>query len=337
MGQEHERAAPARGSRAVPASMRRSLRWRRRTHSSCTACPRTRGEESPPTCSTAQRSAIWDEAENRLHAQKACSRLLLAATRLQPVQSTVRSRQRLQPAATGAERFPSSHARPTTTPSRPSVAHRVDVRGVADPSGGEDAPANAAAPRASGRDRGRRACRRGRSPCRRRSRRLRRAARERLLRRQPRSTRASPPCARFRRDVDGDGDAIAESRDEFAASGVGAERGGADDDSRDARAGQRVRVRDANGRRRRAAPLPEPPPRRRRGELERRPPVPRRAERDDVDERRPRPRRAAHELERIAGVDLDPVVVAPQEPHGLSRRGRPLPEALQIAYHCATW
>ena len=35
------------------------------------------GEEISEGCSTAQRSAVWDQAENRLHAQKALLELLL--------------------------------------------------------------------------------------------------------------------------------------------------------------------------------------------------------------------------------------------------------------------
>ena len=41
------------------------------TRSCCTACPPTAARRSPPRSSTARSSVVWDEAENRLHAQKA--------------------------------------------------------------------------------------------------------------------------------------------------------------------------------------------------------------------------------------------------------------------------
>ena len=44
-----------------------------------TACPRTRARRSPRRCSTATRQRIWDQAENRRHAQKALLELLLSA------------------------------------------------------------------------------------------------------------------------------------------------------------------------------------------------------------------------------------------------------------------
>ena len=43
----------------------------RRTRSCCTACPRTGARRSPTRCSTGRSSAVFDQAENRLHAQKA--------------------------------------------------------------------------------------------------------------------------------------------------------------------------------------------------------------------------------------------------------------------------
>ena len=62
-------------SRAVPALRRRPRTLlgarRRTTRSCCTACRPTAARRSPPTSSTARSSVVWDEAENRLHAQKA--------------------------------------------------------------------------------------------------------------------------------------------------------------------------------------------------------------------------------------------------------------------------
>ena len=48
------------------------------TRSSCTACRRTRARRSRADVLYGDRSAIWDEAENRLHVQKALLALLLA-------------------------------------------------------------------------------------------------------------------------------------------------------------------------------------------------------------------------------------------------------------------
>ena len=94
------------------------------------------------------------------------------------------------------------------------------------------------------------------------------------------------------------------------------ERGGADDDARDPGRDERLRI----GRRADAAAELHRHRRRRRdrrrGELERRPAVAGRRKRDDMDERRAGRGGAPHELERVAGVDLDPVEVAAEEPHG---------------------
>ena len=63
--------------RAVPPRRRACSRSPRRTRSSCTACRRTPGEEITADLLYGDRSAIWDEAENRLHVQKALLALLL--------------------------------------------------------------------------------------------------------------------------------------------------------------------------------------------------------------------------------------------------------------------
>ena len=50
------------------------------TRSSCTACRRIPARRSPPDVLYGERSAIWDEAENRLHVQKALLALLLGVS-----------------------------------------------------------------------------------------------------------------------------------------------------------------------------------------------------------------------------------------------------------------
>ena len=61
------------------ASTRSCSRRRHRTRSSCTACRRIPGEEITAEVLYGDRSAVWDEAENRLHVQKALLALLLGA------------------------------------------------------------------------------------------------------------------------------------------------------------------------------------------------------------------------------------------------------------------
>ena len=68
------RAAPR--SRPTGSTTRCSTA-RRPARSRCTACPRTPARRSPRRSSTATRQRIWDQAENRRHAQKALLELLV--------------------------------------------------------------------------------------------------------------------------------------------------------------------------------------------------------------------------------------------------------------------
>ena len=80
MGQEADKAAKAGGSSpfiAVRGHRRPPRRMPPPTPSCCTACPPTGAWRSPPRSSTARSRAVWDEAENRLHAQKALLSWLL--------------------------------------------------------------------------------------------------------------------------------------------------------------------------------------------------------------------------------------------------------------------
>ena len=65
------RARPRTGSTTSCSTSPRPARSR------CTACRRTPARRSPPRSSTATRQRIWDQAENRRHAQKALLELLL--------------------------------------------------------------------------------------------------------------------------------------------------------------------------------------------------------------------------------------------------------------------
>ena len=76
-GRRGDGRRPPGRARAVPARRRAARPRRARTRSRCTACPRTRARRSPPRCSTAPRQRIWDQAENRRHAQKALLEWLL--------------------------------------------------------------------------------------------------------------------------------------------------------------------------------------------------------------------------------------------------------------------
>ena len=142
------------------------------------------------------------------------------------------------------------------------------------------------------------------------------AARERLLRRQLRRLEPAGRAHDAACDVDRDDEPLVEGGDELPQRDR-PERGRADDDTRDTGLGERHAHR---------RPTRTPPPsctgtgaaastdgaR----ELDRRAAVACRAERDHVDERGSGCGSLPHERERIAGIDLDAVVVAPQEPDG---------------------
>ena len=54
---------------------------RRRARCSCTACPRTAAKKSPPRCFDSPASVVFDQAENRLHTQKALLLMLAVVGR----------------------------------------------------------------------------------------------------------------------------------------------------------------------------------------------------------------------------------------------------------------
>ena len=74
------RRAPARASRPTGSTTSCSTA-RPRTRSRFTACRPTPARRSPSRCSTGTRQRIWDQAENRRHAQKALLELLIDADR----------------------------------------------------------------------------------------------------------------------------------------------------------------------------------------------------------------------------------------------------------------
>ena len=76
-GRRGDRRRPPRGARRLPGRRRACSTSRARTRSPCTTCRRTPARRSPPRCSTAPRQRIWDQAENRRHAQKAMLEWLL--------------------------------------------------------------------------------------------------------------------------------------------------------------------------------------------------------------------------------------------------------------------
>ena len=76
-GPGERRPRPGRPVPAVPGQRRAAGPRRRRTRSCCTACPRTAARRSPTRCIDGPQSVVWDQAENRLHAQKALLAWLL--------------------------------------------------------------------------------------------------------------------------------------------------------------------------------------------------------------------------------------------------------------------
>ena len=130
------RRAP-RGARALPARRRAARPRGARTRSRCTACPPIPARRSPRRCSTATRQRIWDQAENRRHAQKALLEYL-ASRRVgwtpdaQPGAESSEAVARPRLARRRARR-----ARPSSTPRRqpppPDDARASSSRGFLDP------------------------------------------------------------------------------------------------------------------------------------------------------------------------------------------------------------
>ena len=76
MGQEDERDRRLKRPGRLPGQPAAARRRRPRPWC-CTACPRTTTRRSPTRCCTAPALRHWDQAENRLHAQKALLALLV--------------------------------------------------------------------------------------------------------------------------------------------------------------------------------------------------------------------------------------------------------------------
>ena len=80
MGDEEEAERRRRDLAPVPGRRRPARAPPRTRRSSSTACPPTPARRSPPSVLYGERSAVWDQAENRLHTQKALLRELLAGS-----------------------------------------------------------------------------------------------------------------------------------------------------------------------------------------------------------------------------------------------------------------
>ena len=118
------RRSAARRSRPTGSTTRCSTAARR-ARSRCTACRRTRARRSPRRSSTATRQRIWDQAENRRHAQKA----LLELLRLDPLSDGVGSAPTMPPPRQSSRKKTTSGARSrSTTASTRSAKDTAGVR-----------------------------------------------------------------------------------------------------------------------------------------------------------------------------------------------------------------
>ena len=78
MGQENEDEPPGENLRAVPGEPRVAVGCVAQRLCSCIACPAHRGIEVTDQVMDSASAAVFDQAENRLHAQKALLALLMA-------------------------------------------------------------------------------------------------------------------------------------------------------------------------------------------------------------------------------------------------------------------